>query len=63
MKKSDNSHWISIADLMTGLMVVFLFIAINYIVKASQYRYVQDEIRGDLETEFSKELKEYLMKV
>lgn len=58
MKKTDNSHWISIADLMTGLMVMFLFIAINYIVKASQYKYVQDEIRGDLKQEFKKELKE-----
>ena len=56
MKISDNSYWISIADLMTGLMVVFLFIAINYVIQAFQYRYVQDEIYNTLQTEFEEEL-------
>ena len=27
----DDEHWISISDLMAGLMVVFLFVAISYI--------------------------------
>jgi len=56
MKKTDNSYWISIADLMTGLMVVFLFIAINYVLQAFQYRYVQDEIYNSLQDEFKEEL-------
>lgn len=57
MKNSDNSYWISIADLMTGLMVVFLFIAINYVIQAFQYRYVQDEIYNALQIEFEEELE------
>lgn len=57
MKNSDNSYWISIADLMTGLMVVFLFIAINYVIQAYEYRYVQDEIYNALQIEFEKELE------
>lgn len=28
---SDDEHWMSVADLMSGLMVIFLFIAITYI--------------------------------
>ncbi len=28
---SDEEHWISVSDLMAGLMVIFLFIAITYI--------------------------------
>lgn len=27
---SDDEHWISVSDLMAGLMVIFLFIAISY---------------------------------
>ena len=29
--RSDDEHWISVSDLMAGLMVIFLFIAITYI--------------------------------
>ena len=29
--KQDDDHWISVSDLMAGLMVIFLFIAITYI--------------------------------
>lgn len=57
MKISDNSYWISIADLMTGLMVVFLFIAINYVIQAFEYRYVQDEIYNTLMSEFENEIE------
>lgn len=28
--KQDSEHWMGVADLMTGLMMVFLFIAISY---------------------------------
>jgi|TARA_R100000005_G_C4919251_1_gene153292 outer membrane protein OmpA-like peptidoglycan-associated protein len=58
VKKSDNSYWISIADLMTGLMVVFLFIAINYVIQVFQYRYVSDEIYNALVTELDEEVKD-----
>tara|TARA_R100001460_G_scaffold54517_3_gene93820 strand:- start:1432 stop:2073 length:642 start_codon:yes stop_codon:yes gene_type:complete len=41
---------------MTGLMVVFLFIAINFVIQAFQYRYVQDEIYNTLLAEFEDEI-------
>jgi outer membrane protein OmpA-like peptidoglycan-associated protein len=30
-RREEDGHWISISDLMAGLMVIFLFIAITYI--------------------------------
>ena len=27
----EEEHWISVADLMAGLMVIFIFIAITYV--------------------------------
>ncbi|WP_409029048.1 flagellar motor protein MotB [Gracilimonas sediminicola] len=63
MKFTDNSYWISIADLMTGLMVVFLFIAINYVIQAFQYRYIQDEIYNTLLSEFEDEIARNEMQI
>ena len=32
LKKKDNSsqHWLTISDLMSGLMIIFIFIAISF---------------------------------
>ena len=30
--ENESDHWISVADMMAGLMVIFLFIAISYIL-------------------------------
>jgi hypothetical protein len=32
-RSPEQTHWIPLADLMTGLMMVFLLIAISYMVK------------------------------
>ena len=39
---ADDEHWISVSDLMAGLMVIFLFIAITYI---RDIRIERDQIR------------------
>lgn len=54
-KKKADDPWISFSDLMTGLMVIFLFIAISYIVEVNK----KQKERDDLFTEF-KETKESL---
>ena len=36
--KSDEEHWISVSDMMAGLMVIFLFIAITYIQPLSGFK-------------------------
>lgn len=48
---------------MTGLMVVFLFIAINYVIQAFQYRYIQDEIYNTLLSEFEDEIARNEMQI
>lgn len=30
LKDQDNEHWVSMSDLMAGLMMVFMFISIAY---------------------------------
>jgi outer membrane protein OmpA-like peptidoglycan-associated protein len=32
----DGDHWLSVADLMSGLMVIFLFIAISYLLPLAE---------------------------
>ena len=34
-EQETEEHWISISDLMAGLMVIFLFIAISYMISAN----------------------------
>jgi outer membrane protein OmpA-like peptidoglycan-associated protein len=64
---AEQTHWIPLADLMTGLMMVFLLIAITYMVKveaASQhvreipllYERMKVELYNDLKREFEKDL-------
>src|SRR5271166_6615638 len=63
----EETHWIPLADLMTGLMMVFLLISITYMVKveaASQhireiavlYERMKVELYEDLKREFEKDL-------
>ena len=67
---SKNNSWMSFSDLMTGLMVIFMFVAISYILevqKAEQQRQkvvtdFQDSksaIYKDLRSAFDEEKKEW----
>lgn len=60
---TDESHWIPLADLMTGLMMIFMLIAILYISKinqvASDYKDVKNNLGKTLCNEFSKDLGEW----
>ena len=63
----DDDTWISTADMMAGLMMIFLFIAIIYIQNISQYfdavSDVRDEICADLSKEFSPDLERWNMTI
>lgn len=37
-RQETEEHWVSISDVMAGLMVIFLFIAISYMVNANRER-------------------------
>ena len=50
--QETEEHWVSISDVMAGLMVIFLFIAISYMVNANR-----ETERANRETERIRELK------
>src|SRR6185436_3165508 len=65
-----EDHWIPIVDLMSGLMVLFLFIAVGYMAEvvgqrdtmrsqAESYRDAQDRIYDGLSQEFRKDLQSW----
>lgn len=65
--QETEEHWVSISDVMAGLMVIFLFIAISYMVNANnktdRIRAMRDNIEQllddytNLQAELSEELK------
>ncbi len=61
--QETEEHWVSISDVMAGLMVIFLFIAISYMVNASKknddikklldaYTSLQASLSAELRAEF-----------
>ena len=68
--QDTEEHWISISDMMAGLMVIFLFIAISYMLHvrkdkdriekiAVTYEKLQTDLYKDLETEFANDLDDW----
>lgn len=66
-KDNNDDSWISVSDMMTGLMMIFLFIAIIYIQEVlntyGEFEDVQAKICSELRTEFNKEQKTWNMKI
>ena len=69
-EQDTEEHWISISDMMAGLMVIFLFIAISYMLHvqaekekiekiAITYEKLQSDLYADLEKEFEKDLNQW----
>lgn len=65
--KDSDDHWISVSDLMSGLMILFLFIAIAYMIQvikqaqtvreiAVTWNTTQEELYQALESEFRADL-------
>lgn len=65
-----QSHWISFSDIMTGLMVIFMFIAISYMIQVKSkeqqikqvlelYENTRDSIRLDLSLLINGELGQW----
>ena len=67
---AQETHWIPLSDLMTGLMVIFLLIAVTYMMRvesdagqikevAIAYNEVRDQLYADLEREFRADLPKW----
>lgn len=69
IKKSDNedSQWLPVSDLMSGLMILFLFIAISFALNvrkiAENYQDNQNKIYSALQEEFKVNLNEWKAKI
>lgn len=50
-KREDDSDWLSVSDLMAGLMVIFLFIAIIFIRPLAEQNIALEEQRAQLESQ------------
>jgi outer membrane protein OmpA-like peptidoglycan-associated protein len=46
-RQNENETWVSLSDIMTGLMVIFLFIAISYIVEVKKQQKERDQLFKD----------------
>lgn len=68
--QNEDEHWISVSDLMAGLMVIFLFIAISYmkdiVVEKERIKQIavtwnetQEALYVDLEKEFKTDLPKW----
>ncbi len=72
-KKNGNggdSNWVSFSDIMTGLMVIFMFIAISYIVEVQkkqkerdivfeEFKATKENLYAELKNEFKDDFKEW----
>ena len=67
---AEESHWIPLSDLMTGLMVIFLLIALSYMMRveaeqarikhvAVAYTQIKDALYDELRTEFKDDLPKW----
>lgn len=68
--EDDGEHWLSVSDMMSGLMVIFLFIAITYMMQVSEdrnqlveiavtYEKTKTAIYDQLQVEFKDDLKKW----
>jgi len=66
-RSQEEEHWISVSDMMAGLMMIFLFISIIYIQNISRYfsevSDVSDEICADLKKEFESDSERWDMSI
>lgn len=70
MKEDAGSEWVSFSDIMTGLMIIFLFISVSYMVEVDkkqkdvddiydEFIKTKENIYTELDSTFNKEFKEW----
>jgi|SRR5690554_6180002 len=67
---STENNWISFSDIMTGLMVIFMFIAISYMIEVQkkqqerdiifeEFKATKEQLYAELEKEFKDDFKDW----
>jgi outer membrane protein OmpA-like peptidoglycan-associated protein len=70
MKRLNENSWISFSDLMTGLMVIFMFIAIAYMLEVEkkqnerdiifeEFKATKDNLYAELQEEFKDDFEKW----
>lgn len=73
-KRNDEGPWLSISDMMTGLMIIFLFISVTFMIQVQKqqeemndiikdYAEAKVEIYNALEDEFKNDLSKWGAKI
>jgi outer membrane protein OmpA-like peptidoglycan-associated protein len=69
-KGNTDNNWISFSDIMTGLMVIFLFISVSYIVEVQkkqqerdiifeEFKATKEKLYAELDSVFKDDFKEW----
>ncbi len=56
-KSTEQSNWLSIADMMTALMIIFMFISINFIIQVIEHTFIEEDIYNKLQEVFAEDLE------
>ncbi len=74
MKENSDNNWVSFSDIMTGLMIIFLFISISYMLQVKneqkekdeifeKYQKTRSQIYNDLDSTFSKGFEKWNLEI
>lgn len=70
LNTNSESQWVSFSDLMTGLMVIFMFIAISYMIEVQkkqkerdlifeEFKATKEKLFAELQYEFKEDFKQW----
>ena len=73
-KNNSDNNWMSFSDIMTGLMVIFMFIAISYMIQAEKdrkanqdfvesYFVIKERLFNELNNEFKSDFKKWKVEI
>ena len=73
-KKDESAQWISMSDMMSGLMLIFLLIAVAFMYQVQlkqkeqnkilfEYNDAKEKMHDELEKSFSEKSKQWWMKL
>ena len=74
MKENSDNNWASFSDIMTGLMIIFLFISISYMLEVQkkqkerdiifeEWKATKEELYNELDSVFKADFQEWKVKL
>jgi outer membrane protein OmpA-like peptidoglycan-associated protein len=74
MKENSDNNWVSFSDIMTGLMIIFLFISISYMLEVQkkqaerdlifeEFKATKEELYNELDNAFKADFQEWEVKL